>query len=484
MSPRADEPAAGAASIDAAFRRFLCRACGYVYDEALGDPDGGLPPGTRFDAIPDDWMCPLCGVGKQDLEPMPATTARAPAPLRTAGPAAGRTVAIRRGPAQPIVVIGAGTAGWAAATAIREADPGAAIVVVTGCDGDVYHKPQISVALSGGREPAAMIVRDGAAQAALLGATLHPRTRVLAIDVRRRCLRTTRGDVRYGRLVIASGAAPAPVPGGGDGLLWRINDLAAYAGFRRALGDGPRSVAVVGAGLVGCELADDLAQAGHRVTLIEPAAAPLARLLPAPASAMLAQALQARGIALLTGRAVVSVAADRNGVRIALDDGGVVTADLGVSATGLVVPTRLARSAGLRFDNGIAVGAATMRTSEPGIHALGDCVSIAGRPSRFIEPIGRQARLVAQALRQPPDGDAAPGAHEPETPDPATVALVQVKTRSCRIALRGRPPSPGDTDAWEVVAQQADRLTMRSRHARLELRIAPAAAAPAARSGS
>ncbi|GLT01139.1 rubredoxin [Sphingobium jiangsuense] len=49
------------------WRRYLCYYCGYVYDEALGDPDGGIPPFTRFDAIPDGWICPECGVTKEDF---------------------------------------------------------------------------------------------------------------------------------------------------------------------------------------------------------------------------------------------------------------------------------------------------------------------------------------------------------------------------------------------------------------------------------
>lgn len=46
------------------YRRYQCLNCGFVYDEAEGDPDGGLPPGTRFEDIPDDWECPLCGAAK------------------------------------------------------------------------------------------------------------------------------------------------------------------------------------------------------------------------------------------------------------------------------------------------------------------------------------------------------------------------------------------------------------------------------------
>ncbi len=48
--------------------KYVCVVCGYVYDPAEGDPDGGIAPGTAFEDIPDDWVCPLCGVGKEDFE--------------------------------------------------------------------------------------------------------------------------------------------------------------------------------------------------------------------------------------------------------------------------------------------------------------------------------------------------------------------------------------------------------------------------------
>ena len=56
---------------DSDFRRWICDACGYVYDEAQGDPDSGLAAGTRYDDIPDDWHCPLCGLRKSDLRLLP-----------------------------------------------------------------------------------------------------------------------------------------------------------------------------------------------------------------------------------------------------------------------------------------------------------------------------------------------------------------------------------------------------------------------------
>ncbi len=52
----------------APYRKYICVVCGYIYDEALGDPDDGIAPGTRFEDIPDTWTCPDCGVTKEDFE--------------------------------------------------------------------------------------------------------------------------------------------------------------------------------------------------------------------------------------------------------------------------------------------------------------------------------------------------------------------------------------------------------------------------------
>jgi len=50
--------------------RYLCDICGYIYDEELGDPEGGLPPGTRVKDIPDDWVCPECGATRAAFIPL------------------------------------------------------------------------------------------------------------------------------------------------------------------------------------------------------------------------------------------------------------------------------------------------------------------------------------------------------------------------------------------------------------------------------
>ena len=51
-------------------KKYICTVCSYIYDSAVGDPDGGIAPGTAFEDIPEDWVCPLCGVGKEDFEPV------------------------------------------------------------------------------------------------------------------------------------------------------------------------------------------------------------------------------------------------------------------------------------------------------------------------------------------------------------------------------------------------------------------------------
>lgn len=48
--------------------KYICTACDWVYDPEIGDPEHGIAPGTKFEDIPDDWVCPLCGVGKEDFE--------------------------------------------------------------------------------------------------------------------------------------------------------------------------------------------------------------------------------------------------------------------------------------------------------------------------------------------------------------------------------------------------------------------------------
>jgi rubredoxin len=50
-------------------QKYRCIPCGYIYDPAMGDPDSGIAPGTAFESLPEDWVCPVCGVPKSEFEP-------------------------------------------------------------------------------------------------------------------------------------------------------------------------------------------------------------------------------------------------------------------------------------------------------------------------------------------------------------------------------------------------------------------------------
>jgi rubredoxin-NAD+ reductase len=417
------------------WRRYICRVCGLIYDEAEGDLDSGIAPGTRFEDIPDDWECPICNVTKADYDPY---VSRAVAVTPQAASAS-------RG--RGVVIVGAGTAGWSAAEALRALDDRLPVTIVTACAGHVYYKPELSVALTRGATPESLKRETGAEAAARLGVRLMTETFAIGLSSQNGALRTTRGTLRFSELVIAQGArsaAPACLP---PDLCWRINDLTAWAGLHAALTAGPQRVAIVGAGMVGCELAEDFARAGHAVTLLGIEDLPLMPVLPRPAAARLEAGLARVGVRFLGGRAVEKVERrDDGGLRLATASGETLVADQIVAAVGLATEPRLSRSGGLEFDRGIVVDPATMRTSVPNVYALGDCVTIGGAPCRFVEPIRGQAEAIASAiLRRDHPG------YVHRQP------VLRLKTRSAPVIIEGASATGGD---WRVLRDAAEGLVM------------------------
>ena len=420
--PSRPTPVATAVQAPAPYRQFICHACGWIYDEAEGDADSGLAPGTRFKDIPEDWACPLCGVTKADFSPYEAPSLEA---LRArAESAAGQGVTGGRG-TPGVVIVGAGRAGWQRAEALRALDAQLPITLVTACAGDVYDKPLLSVAMARGLPAEALVKERGADAARRLGVRLLADTHAIHINRAQRQLRTTRGTLRYGELILAHGAQAALPAGLPAALCWRINHLGAYQKLRAALGDAPKDVLIIGAGLIGSELANDLALGGHRITLLDVQAAPLARWPEEQAGGPLLAAWQGLPIRFLGCATVNAVVRDAQGrYRVDTACGQQIEADQVIVCSGLQTPPRLARSAGLAWQGGIAVDAATLRTSDPHIHALGDCISVNGQVSRFIEPIARQARTIAAAIA---GGEAVPYEHR--------AAPVRVKTSSQPLTL-------------------------------------------------
>lgn len=416
---------------DTPWLQYICHACGYIYDEEHGDPDGGLPPGTRFADIPDDWACPLCGVTKGDFEPYLAPSMEALKAQARSGMAVAPTAARHARPG--VVIVGAGRAGWQVAEALRALDAQRPITLVTDCSGDLYDKPQLSIAMAR-HLPAEQLVREtGPAAAARLGVRLLAHTHAVRIDTSPSThggtLRTTRGPLRYQHLVLAHGARAALPPGLPAALCWRINHLQAYQRLRAALGHTPRRVLIVGAGLIGCELANDLALGGHSITLLDTEALPLARCAGEARASELLAAWGPLPIRFVGGVRVASletlaVPSPDGALQLSTTDGRQFTADQVIVAAGLQTPPRLAQSAGLAWDNGIAVTPRQLQTSVPGIHALGDCITIGGQASRFIEPIARQARTIAAAI-----------AGVDDVPYETRQASIRVKTSSWPMSL-------------------------------------------------
>jgi rubredoxin---NAD+ reductase len=415
-----------------AYRRWICDACGYIYDEARGDPDSGLAPGTRYEAIAEDWQCPLCGLTKADLRPLPeAPVAVAAAPRRGPRPAAG---ALCRGGDDYVVIVGAGIAGWSVAESIRRHDRETPILLISACEGLSYPKPALSTALAQGKSADDLIEQDAVTRAAALGLAVRTETRVIKIDVTKRRLTTSKGGIQYATLILALGAHQRQLPISGDAAdsVLRVNDLAAYKKLRQRLDGKARHVTILGAGLIGCEFAEDLTSAGYPVSVIDPAARPLASMLPVDLAEGLEYRLKEKGVDWHLN--VTLDSAERSGERLraVLSDGEAIETDLILSAAGLVANTQLAEKAGLRVGRGIATDR-HMRTSQAHIYTIGDCAEVEGEIYGYIEPIRRQAETIAADLR---------GASLPFEPLPP---LVRVKTPSFPLTICG--PLKGDDPA-------------------------------------
>lgn len=409
---------------------YICNACGWEYDPEQGDPDGGIAPGTPWEDIPDDWVCPVCGAGKEDFEPIAAP----------AGVAAEQNTAGHR--AETLLIVGSGLAGYTLAKEIRARDKGMSITIITADGGEVYTKPMLSNAFARHHEPDDMVHKDAAAQADELGIEIRIHTRVVAIDRDAKTLGmetdSGRESVAYDRLVLAVGADPRvfPAEGADEAGIFTVNDLDDYRRWRERIGQKGR-ILLIGAGLIGCEFANDLAAAGFEVSMVDPAPWPLARLLPEQIGGMLTAALQGAGCALHMGRTVARYVAAQSGFVAELDDASKVPFDFALSAVGLAPRVDLAKEAGLEAQAGIIVDR-LLRTSDPDIYALGDCAQTEAGPLPFIAPLLAEAKALAATLT----GEDTP-LHLPAMP-------VIVKTPALPLVVC--PPKPGAQGSWELEA--------------------------------
>ena len=313
---------------------------------------------------------------------------------------------------RPIIIIGAGMAGYTAAREIRKLNKTVPLTIITADDGGFYSKPMLSNAFAQNKLPAQLVSQSAVQLATQLDATILTMTRVERIDVEGKNLLTNVGELAYDKLVFAVGAHPIRLPLEGDAAdqVMSVNHIEDYVRFRQQL-DATEAgrqarVAILGAGLIGCEFADDLAGGGHAVTLIDPNRLPLAMLAAPALSEGLLAALTARGIDLRLGTTASRIAHGNDGLSILLANGETVQTDIVLSAVGLRPSTTLAAATGLTVNRGIVVDGYG-RSSAPDIYALGDCAEYTGadgasRIMPYIAPLMNAARAIARTVTGTP----------------------------------------------------------------------------------
>ncbi|MDX1552022.1 MAG: FAD-dependent oxidoreductase [Marinobacter sp.] len=342
----------------------------------------------------------------------------------------------------PIVIVGSGLSGYTLAKEIRKQDTNTPIVMVTADDGFSYSKPMLSTGFTKGKEADELAQASADAMVEQLNLELRTYTTVTGIDPDAHAL--VLGDERlvYSKLVLAWGAdvIRLSIPGDGQEHVFSINDLVDYRAFRNAL-QGKKRVAIMGAGLIGCEFANDLRNGNYEVDVIAPSDTLMPGLLPSPAAEAVRSGLEDLGVRFHLETVVEHIADSGKGVELTLANGEKLDADLVISAVGLRPRTELAAAAGLEANRGIVVNRA-LETSARDIYALGDCAEVDGHVLLYVMPLMTCARALAKTLT----GE--------RTEVKYGTMPVMIKTPCCPTAVC--PPPPEAPGSWEVDAEGQD----------------------------
>lgn len=336
----------------------------------------------------------------------------------------------------PIVIVGTGLSGYSLAREIRKQDKEIPIVMVTADDGFSYSKPMLSTGFTKGKEADELAQATSEAMIEQLNLDLRTYTTVTGIDSEAHELVVGDERIRYSKLVLAWGAdvIRLSIDGDGQDRVYSINDLMDYRAFRKALA-GKKRVAIMGAGLIGSEFANDLRNGDYEVDVIAPSDTLMPGLLPQPAAEAVREELTSQGVRFHLETVVNRIDRDGDGVKLTLANGETLLADLVISAVGLRPRTDLAQAAGIETNRGIMVNRA-LETSAPDVYALGDCAEVDGHVLLYVLPLMACARALAKTL----------------TSERTEVAYgtmpVLIKTPCCPTSVCP-PPSNADGE-WEV----------------------------------
>ena len=338
----------------------------------------------------------------------------------------------------PIIILGSGLAGYNVAKELRKLDKETPLIVITADSGSFYSKPMLSNALAGKKPPSAIALNSPEQMATQINATVRAKTRVTAINPASHTISIGDETLTYAKLVLALGADQIRLPIAGDAAdtIITVNDLDDYGRFHLLL-DGKKRVAIIGAGLIGSEFANDLVVGGHHAEVIDIASQPLGRLLPPQGGEMVRERLKVLGVVWHFGTGTKSVDRDGAGLKVTLENGTAISADIVLSAVGLKPRTALAQAAGLKVNRGIVVNR-NLQTSDADIYALGDCMEIENLVMPYVMPIMHAARALGATLGGKPTMVSFPA------------MPVMVKTPACPTIVS--PPAPGAAGEWQVEA--------------------------------
>ena len=297
-----------------------------------------------------------------------------------------------------IVIIGSGLAGYTVIRELRKLDKAIPITLVTREPGYFYSKPMLSTALASKKSAEQLQTTSTEGMATQLEITIVGDAVVSAIDTVSQTIETSRGSIAYGKLVLGLGSDQIrlPLQGNAANEVITVNDLEEYAQFRQAI-EGKKRIAILGAGLIGCEFANDLVLGSYEVEVIDLAPQALGRLLPEAAAQALQSKLSEAGVRWHFATTVQSI--DRNGdsLSITLANGSVISSDVFLSAVGLRPRLDLAKAAGILTGIGITVNR-QLETSAKNVYAIGDCAEVDGLVLPYVMPIMQAARTLAPNL--------------------------------------------------------------------------------------
>ncbi len=342
----------------------------------------------------------------------------------------------------PVVIIGTGLAGYNLAREFRKLDGETPLLLITADDGRSYSKPMLSTGFGKNKEADGLSMAEPGAMADQLKAEVRTHTRVSGIDPGHKRLWIGEEAVLYRDLILAWGAETVRVPVAGDAAdaIFPINDLEDYARFRAAAA-GKKRVLILGAGLIGCEFANDLILGGYEIDLVAPCEQVMPTLLHPAAAAAVQAGLESLGARFHLGPLLNRLDRADIGLEAHLSDGEVLRCDLVVSAIGLRPRTDLAAAAGLEIGRGVVVDR-HLQTSHANIYALGDCAEVDGLNLLYVMPLMNCARALAQTLAGTP------------TPVKYGPMPVTVKTPVCPLVVS--PPPKGSDGVWTVDGEGAD----------------------------